>query len=63
MTKYVFLIYDRLLLYDRLQKWATRMTRGLEHVPCEERLKGLENRQLRGDVREVYKIMHGIRKS
>ena len=43
------------------------MMKGLEHLPYEGRLHqlgllSLEKRRLRGDVVEVYKIMHGVEK-
>ena len=47
------------------QKRATKMIKGLQHLPYEGTLQqlglfSLEKCRVRGDMIEVYKIMHGV---
>ena len=50
---------------EQVQRRATRLIPELCHLPYEERLKALdlttlEERRIRGDLIEVYKLIHGI---
>ena len=49
---------------EKVQKRATKMVRGLGHLPYEQRLKSLDfytlfRRRQRGDLIEVFKILNG----
>ena len=49
---------------EKVQKRATKMVRGLGHLPYEQRLKSLDfytlfRRRQRGDLIEIFKILNG----
>ncbi|KAK4831192.1 hypothetical protein QYF61_015924 [Mycteria americana] len=49
-------------LLEQIKRRATKMIRGMEHLSCEERLRYLEKRRLRGDLIAAFQYIKGAYK-
>jgi len=53
----IILPYGSLYVISRNFFWLFNLIKGLEHLPCEERLRELEKRRLGGSLTNVYKYL------